>query len=101
MAKTYADSVKLPNLVGVPHPASRLENFSKRMLNVEGHNKYENEHDLSIRNSDRRAFIAELLGKNSNNNYYVKSFIIFFFVDESKPKRSVDASQTSSDQVIY
>ena len=68
MAKTYADSVKLPTLVvSVPHPSTRLL-ITKNGLNVEGRNRSAtfNKDDFkgltSIKSLDRKAYITSLIG---------------------------------------
>jgi hypothetical protein len=70
MAKTYAESVKLPNLVvNVPHPSTKYL-ITKNGLNVEGRNKSEqfNKEDFknasSAKSFDRKAFITSLIGGN-------------------------------------
>ena len=69
MAKTFAESVKLPNLVNVPHPSNRLLGLrTKSELNIEGRNKYDdlmfmNSHrDNEFNNADRKELISSLLG---------------------------------------
>ena len=68
MAKTYAESVKLPNLVvNVPHPSTRFL-VTKNGLNVEGRNSSAtfNKDDFkglnSIKTFDRKAYITSLIG---------------------------------------
>ena len=68
MSKSYADSVKLPHLVSVAHPASKL--FPKNSLNIEGRNSTSKEigsfftDKISpIKNFDRKSYIASLIGK--------------------------------------
>lgn len=56
MAKTYADSVKLPNLVAVQHPSARLSH--KSTLNIEGHSNK----TISAKSLDRRNYITSLIG---------------------------------------
>ena len=68
MAKTYAESVKLPNLVvNVPHPSKRFM-LTKNGLNVEGRNNSaalngsEFGRAASLKNQERKAFITGLMG---------------------------------------
>jgi hypothetical protein len=67
MAKTYAESVKLPNLVSVPHPASRMGHFGVKnataTLNVEGRGNTAEFVLKSSERADRRIIISDLLGK--------------------------------------
>ena len=64
MAKTYAESVKLPNLVAVPHPSMRL---ARNGLNVEGINSVRSKSNTSsqftTKSLDRKTFITSLLGR--------------------------------------
>jgi hypothetical protein len=79
MAKTYAESVKLPNLiVSVTHPSSKCSNRNNnnnRLINIEGniyssqHNSFSsqslNNQKFSTTNSqvvDRRDIIKNLIG---------------------------------------
>ena len=64
MAKAYADSVKLPNLVSVTHPLTKFT--PKCSLNVEGKNSLmENSYSsFSSKNFDRKSYIASILGKH-------------------------------------
>jgi hypothetical protein len=64
MAKTYADSVKLPNLVAVPHPSTKF--LPKNGLNVEGVNSQSRSNgslSFSSNSLDRKNFIVSILGK--------------------------------------
>ena len=78
MAKTYAESVKLPNLVvNVPHPSKKYM-LTKNGLNIEGRNNSAafNKDDFnstnSNKNQDRKAYIASLIGgKNRNRNFSI------------------------------
>lgn len=60
MAKSYAESVKLPNLVAVTHPASKL---SRNGLNIEGTNNKSSasSNALVTKSLDRKNFIVNLL----------------------------------------
>ena len=62
MAKTYAESVKLPNLVAVPHPATKM---SSNGLNIEGVNTRTQYNsgggNLITQSLDRKSFIVNLL----------------------------------------
>jgi Ca2+-binding EF-hand superfamily protein len=74
MAKNYADSVKLPNLVPIAHPAVRL---SRNGLNIEGLSTTSNQNksttNLLNHTVDRRSFIVGLLqNSNTNNNDFNK-----------------------------
>lgn len=63
MAKSFAESVKLPNLVAIQHPMTKFS--AKCNLNVQGKNP--NESSLSNFGSfsfDRKNYIASLLGKH-------------------------------------
>jgi hypothetical protein len=75
MAKTYAESVKLPNLVvNVPHPSTKYL-VTKNGLNIEGRNKSDtfNKDDFKsaslVKNFDRKAFITSLIG---NRRFFSK-----------------------------
>lgn len=83
MAKTYAESVKLPNLVTVPHPASKL---TKNGLNVEGiNNKTSQSHgNLVTKSLDRKSFIVNLLEN-----------------EQAKRKRQKNQGCTSTDEVLF
>jgi hypothetical protein len=67
MSKTYADSVKLPNLVAVQHPSARLS--PKNTLNIEGHN---NNIHLTAKGLERKNFITSLIGLNEFFCFYDK-----------------------------
>lgn len=58
-SKSYADSVKLPTLVAVQHPSSRLSH--KSTLNIEGHGNSLNK-QLSAKTLERKNFITSLIG---------------------------------------
>lgn len=90
MAKTYAESVKLPNLVTVVHPAVKSCHYGSRNgLNVEGRNggsliESGDEFNFRTKSVDRRSLIAELLdGVNGKNN-----------------KKNGDVAQTNCDQIM-
>jgi len=75
MSKTYADSVKLPNLVAVQHPSARLS--PKNTLNIEGRNSSSVHSSAQLINTfsvDRRNYINSLIGKTQNLNK--KKFLI-------------------------
>lgn len=59
MSKTYADSVKLPNLVAVQHPSSRLS--PKNTLNIEGRNSVHSSL-INTFSVDRKNYINSLIG---------------------------------------
>jgi hypothetical protein len=83
MAKTYAESVKLPNLVSVPHPASRMGQFGKTSasLNVEGRAS-KSDKDLLFKSADRRLIITDLLGKNFSPAFFkTLPCLIKYFLD--------------------
>lgn len=81
MAKTYAESVKLPNLVSVPHPSTKF--LPKSGLNVEGRNSTAREASFmsDSRQFDRRSFISSLLGgilcQKLNFNFIHKVYFLF------------------------
>lgn len=64
MAKAYSASVKLPNLVSVPHPLTKL--LPKSGLNVEGRNSRT---DSSVHS--RKSYITALLGNELS--YIIKT----------------------------
>ena len=59
MAKTYADSVKLPTLVNVPHPSTKF--LPRNGLNIEGVNNQSRSNFLT-KSLDRKNFIVSILG---------------------------------------
>jgi hypothetical protein len=90
MAKTFADSVKLPTLVtSVEHPLLRLGSRTKSELNIEGRNRYDEHRENLFKSAERKALISSLLGdggnssaRNSQNNAFVdpeRVRTIFFF----------------------
>ncbi|CAF0707700.1 unnamed protein product [Brachionus calyciflorus] len=82
MAKTYADSVKLPNLVAVAHPLNKYS--PKCSLNIEGKNSLmENSFSsFASKSYDRKILISGLLDN-----------------DESKSKSLGERMHTNSDQL--
>ncbi len=90
MAKTYADSVKLPNLVPIAHPAARL---SRNGLNIEGSSSTNTKSttNLLTHSLDRRSFIVGLLQNNAGNNELNK----YAF-----PRRKQKQACTTSDELL-
>lgn len=95
MAKSYAQSVKLPNLVAVvAHPSTKF--MSRDGLNVEGHRSAlstscSHNNELAIRssgslNETRRAYISSLIESGNEAN---------------RKRRDRDATSIKSDQVNF
>ena len=67
MAKTYADSVKLPTLVNVPHPSTKF--LPRNGLNIEGINN-QSRSSFITKSLDRKNFIVSILGRTHETSEF-------------------------------
>lgn len=106
MSKTYAESVRLPLLVNVPHPSIKF--LPKIGLNIEGRNSLvENSlTSLYTKSFDRKSYISSLIGTSifTQNSSIFKSKLYFLLKendDNLKQKKFGDTIHTNVDQVIF
>ena len=99
MAKTYAQSVKLPNLVAVAHPSTKF--LPRDGLNVEGRSSANGASAYSL---NRKDYIKSLMGGRTPRTLLTPSssqhFYLIFAGDATKSKaKGRDGILVNAEQV--